>query len=144
MCTTAASWTVNNANSARGRAPFRALLLLKKASWEGKRGRRTEQAQAGTRKRRGLMTGLRCLEMEWDPFLAVPLTRKAWGAHGQRDMRGFGRFFPLKWSDWLMQKIKHNFLSHKQAVTKIKMAECLRRKGKNNQYPQIVHSLTLI
>lgn len=59
-------------------------------------------------------------------------------------MRGFGRFFPLKWSDWLMQKIKHNFLSHKQAVTKIKMAECIRRKGKNNQYPQIVHSLTII
>lgn len=70
-------------------------------------------------------------------FCAEPLTQKAWGAHGQRDMRGFGRFFPLKWSDWLMQQIKQNPFHINKQLQKLKWQNVSEGREKTANTPKL-------
>ena len=63
--------------------------------------------------------------------------QKAWGAHGQRDMRGFGRFFPLKWSDWLMQQIKQNPFHINKQLQKLKWQNVSEGREKTANTPKL-------
>ena len=83
------------------------------------------------RKGVGSISGHECRKLLLLIFYVEPLTEKAWGAPGQRDVQDFGGFFSLKQSDWLMQQVKQNPFHINKQLQKLKWQNVLKGRGGN-------------
>lgn len=52
-------------------------------------------------------------------------------------MRSLGRFFPLKWSDWLMQQIKQNRFHINKQLQKLKWQNVSEGREKTTNTPKL-------
>ena len=85
----------------------------------------------------GSISGHECRKLLLLIFYVKPLTEKAWGAPGQRDVQDFGGFFSLKQSDWLMQQVKQNPFHINKQLQKLKWQNVSEGREKTANTPKL-------